>query len=365
MEKAASLAEASRREVVQIHWGGGTPTFLPADDLAELAGLIRRIFAVSPDAEFGVEVDPREFSRAQLDALAAGGCNRISLGVQDLSPEVQKAVNRVQSPELTWTVLEAARARGIGSVNIDLIYGLPHQTAESFAATVAEVLAMSPDRLALFNFAYLPSLFRHQTTIDPAALPDPATKLRILEETIATLSCAGYVLIGMDHFAKPTDPLAQALRHRTLTRNFQGYSTCAESDLLAFGVSAISDVGGGYAQNDKAVASYGAALVEDRFATSRGLLMSAEDRLRREVIMRLMCHFRLDKDEIEGRFGLDFDRWFAQELAALEPLAEDGLVELSAHRIEVTPIGRLLVRNVAMTFDAYLGQSAVRYSRTV
>lgn len=365
MEKAALLTEASRRIVVQIHWGGGTPTFLPAEDLAELAALIRRSFPVAPAAEFGVEIDPRELSSAQLDALAAGGCNRVSLGVQDLAPEVQRAVNRVQSPELTWKAVEGARARGIESLNVDLIYGLPHQTPEGFAATVAEVLAMSPDRLALFNFAYLPAMFRHQGTIDPEALPDPASKLRILEETIAALSEAGYVFIGMDHFAKPADPLAQALRQRTLNRNFQGYSTCAESDLVGFGVSAISEVGNGYAQNEKTVGSYSAALLDDGFPTARGLVMTAEDRLRRTVIMGLMCHFELDKREIENRFDLDFDRHFASELEALAPLAEDGLVELSADRIEVTPVGRLLVRNVAMTFDAYLGRSTARYSRTV
>lgn len=365
MEKAAALAEASRRKVAQIHWGGGTPTFFPAEDLAELAALLRHNFVLAPDAEFGVEVDPREFSRAQLDALAAAGCNRISLGVQDLSPQVQRAVNRVQSPELTWTVLEAARARGIESVNVDLIYGLPHQTPESFAATVDEVIRMSPDRLALFNFAYLPATFRHQRTIDPEALPEPAAKLRLLEETTARLGEAGYVFIGMDHFAKPTDPLAQALRQRTLTRNFQGYSTCAETDLLGFGVSAISEVAGGLAQNEKTLGGYSAALLKDRFATARGLVTSADDRLRRTVIMGLMCHFELDKRDVERRFGLDFDRYFASELAALAPLAEDGLIELSPSRIEVTPIGRLLVRNVAMPFDAYLGRSAVRYSRTV
>jgi oxygen-independent coproporphyrinogen-3 oxidase len=369
MEKAAALLKADRRLVQQVHWGGGTPTFLPAEDLAELMALLRRNFRFAPDAELGVEIDPRECTPEQLDALAEGGVNRLSLGLQDLDPVVQKAVNRVQTVEETWGLMAAARARGIDSLNVDLIYGLPFQTPESFAATVREVVRMSPDRLALFNFAYLPSMFAHQRTIDPAALPDPAAKLSMLEQSIAELTAAGYVFIGMDHFAKPSDPLAQALRDRTLTRNFQGYSTCAESDLVAFGVSSISEVGGGYAQNAKTIREYGSAVQEDRFATAKGLAMSDEDLLRHEVIMRIMCHFRLDKREIAGKFDLDFDRHFAAELASLAPMAADGLVELGAEELEVTPRGRLLVRNVAMAFDAYLtaapAGTATRYSRTV
>jgi oxygen-independent coproporphyrinogen III oxidase len=369
MEMAAELLEAGRREVVQVHWGGGTPTFLPPEDLAELMLLIRRNFRLADTCEAGVEVDPRECSPEHLDALAAAGVNRLSMGLQELDPEVQKAVNRIQTAEQTWAVLDGARQRGIESVNVDLIYGLPLQTPERFAATLEEVLRMSPDRLALFNFAYLPTTFPHQKVLDPAALPSPDTKLRMLEEAIATLTAAGYVFIGMDHFAKAGDPLVQALRDRTLTRNFQGYSTCANSDLVAFGVSSIGEVGGGYAQNLKTVGEFGAALQKDRFATCRGLVLSDEDVLRRDVILRLMCHFRLDKREVERRWGIeDFDLRFAHEVERLRPMAEDGLVEMGRDHIEVTPLGRLLVRNVAMSFDAYLGSprsAAVRYSRTV
>ena len=368
MEKAAALLRADRREVIQIHWGGGTPTFLPAEDLTELMGLLRRYFRFAQDCEIGVEIDPRECTPEQLDALAGGGFNRLSMGLQDLNPQVQKAVNRVQSVEETWAVMNAARSRGMTSLNVDLIYGLPFQTPETFAATVREVVRMSPDRLALFNFAYLPSMFAHQRPIDPAALPAPADKLTMLEQSIATLTEAGYIFIGMDHFAKPGDPLAQALRDRTLNRNFQGYTTCAESDLVAFGVSSISEVAGGYAQNTKTLREYGDAMQAGRFATCRGLVMSDEDLLRHDVVMKVMCHFRLDKREIETTHGIDFDRHFAADLASLEPMAADGLVELGDGTIEVTPRGRLLVRNVAMAFDGYLNSTAgapVRYSRTV
>jgi oxygen-independent coproporphyrinogen-3 oxidase len=328
--------------------------------------LIRRSFRLAQDCEIGVEVDPRECSPEHLDALAASGVNRLSMGLQELDPQVQEAVNRIQSSEQTWAVLDGARSRGIGSVNVDLIYGLPHQTPGRFALTLEEVLRMAPDRLALFNFAYLPQSFPHQKVIDASSLPSPNIKLRMLEEAIATLTAAGYVLIGMDHFARPEDPLAQALRDRTLTRNFQGYSTCADSDLVGFGVSAIGEAGGGYAQNLKTVGEYGAALEQDRLPACRGLSMTGEDMLRRDVILRLMCHFRLDKRDVERKHGIaDFDRRFAPELDQLRPMEDDGLVEIDRDAIEVTPAGRLLVRNVAMCFDAYLGRTAVRYSRTV
>jgi oxygen-independent coproporphyrinogen-3 oxidase len=250
--------------------------------------------------------------------------------------------------------LGVSRRRGIPSLNVDLIYGLPHQRPASFRATVAEVIEMAPDRIAVFNFAYLPALFCHQRAIDPAALPDGPTKLTLLEETIAALNEAGYLFLGMDHFARPGDGLAQVLLDGTLTRNFQGYSTGGETDLMAFGVSAISKVAGGSAQNGKALAAYAEATGAGRFATCRGLVLSGEDRLRREVIQQIMCRFRVEKAEVEEAFGIDFDRHFARELAELRPLADDGLVELSEGGFQVTPAGRLLVRNVAMVFDAYL-----------
>lgn len=368
MARVAERVGAGERSAVQIHWGGGTPTFVSPDEVRELMASIRGRFRVAPDCEIGVEVDPRRTSDEHLDALAEGGVNRLSMGLQDLNPEVQAAVNRVQPSEQTWHVLEGARRRGMDSVNIDLIYGLPHQSPESFAETVEEVIRMAPDRVALFNFAYLPQMFPHQRAIDEAAMPDPEAKLTILEATSNRLVEAGWIFIGMDHFARPEDPLAQALRERSLTRNFQGYSTHAETDLLAFGASSISQVADGFAQNLREVADYTEAIVGGDLATQRGLVMSDEDRLRRDVIIRLMARFRLDKKDVAERWNIDFDDHFADSLADLEPLAADGLVELSEDRIEVTGPGRLLVRNVAMVFDEYLRTGKdrqVRYSRTV
>lgn len=366
LEMASGLLDAPARRVIQIHWGGGTPNFLPPEDLSELMALTRRHFRLAPGCEIGVEVDPRYCSDEHLDALADAGCNRLSLGVQDLDPGVQAAVNRVQPAERNREVIEGARRRGIKSLNLDLIYGLPHQTPQSFAATVDEIVRLGPDRLAIFNFAYLPSMFKHQRVIDPATLPDPDSKLTILERTIEQLTAAGYVFIGMDHFARPDDPLSLALRERTLTRNFQGYSTGGDTDLVGLGASAISQVCGGYAQNVRTIPEYGAAIEAGRFATSRGLDLAPEDLLRREVIMRIMCDFRLVWAPIEERHRIDFRRHFATELERLRPLADDGLIELGSGGFEVTPLGRLLVRNVAMLFDAYLdGGDASRYSRTV
>jgi oxygen-independent coproporphyrinogen-3 oxidase len=363
---AALGAGKGEREVVQVHWGGGTPTFLVPDDLRALMALLRRHFHFAPNAEIGVEVDPRECSPEHLDALAEGGVNRLSLGVQDLDDEVQQAVRRVQPAELVRAVMEGARARGMTSLNVDLIYGLPHQTPARFAETVDEVLAMAPDRLAVFNFAYLPAMFPHQKALDTGALPDADTKLTLLQNVVERLTGAGYLFIGMDHFARPEDPLARALCDRALTRNFQGYSTWGDTDLIGFGVSAIGQVAGGYSQNVRTVAEYEAAVAAGGgLAAFRGLAPSPEDLLRREVIVRLMCHFRLAKAEVAKRHGIDFDEHFRAELEELGPLAEDGLVELSADRITITPLGRLLVRNVAMAFDAYRGVAKAQYSRTV
>ena len=370
VRRVAALAGAERRSVVQMHWGGGTPTFLPAEELAALGALLRDAFPFDPEAEVGVEVDPRRCTPAQLDALAAAGVNRLSLGVQDVDERVQQAVRRVQPLAQTREVVDGARRRGIDSLNVDLIYGLPHQTPQSFARTLAEVLTLEPDRLAIFNFAFLPQMLPHQRALDPAAMPSPDEKLTILEEVVGTLTGAGYVFIGMDHFARPHDPLARELRARTLTRNFQGYSTHGEADLLGFGASSIGQLrgteeGGGFAQNERTVAEYGAALDRDGLATCRGLLLTAEDVLRRDVILRLMCHFRIDKAAVEERFGIDFDHRFAAELERLAPLAGDGLVRLRTDAVEVTALGRLLVRNVAMAFDAYLDRPGQRFSRTV
>jgi oxygen-independent coproporphyrinogen-3 oxidase len=366
MEMAAELLGAERREVVQLHWGGGTPTFLASDDLAALMAATRSTFNLAPDCEVSVEVDPRQASPEQLAVLAAAGFNRMSLGVQDLDPRVQQAVGRVQPEELVWEVLARARALGIRGINVDLIYGLPHQTPASFAATLEKVVRMAPDRLALFNFAYLPGLFPHQKALAAEALPDAETKLAILERSVEDLTGAGYLFIGMDHFARPDDSLARALRQGSMTRNFQGYSTHAETDLVGLGVSSIGKVAGGYAQNAKELPDYRAAIENGRLATRRGLELSADDTLRRDVIMALMCQFRLAKPPIERQHAIVFDDYFADALEELRPLADDGLVELHPDRLEVTAPGRLMVRNVAMAFDAYLrADSSVRYSRTV
>ena len=366
VERVAALAGAGARRVVQVHWGGGTPTFLPPEDLAALDAMLRAHFLFDPEVEYGVEVDPRRCTPAQLDALAAAGVNRLSLGVQDVDPRVQAAVHRIQPLDKTREVVDGARRRGIGSLNVDLIYGLPHQTAESFARTVDAVLSLAPDRLAVFNFAYLPEMLAHQRALDPAAMPGPDEKLTILEGVVARLTEAGYVFVGMDHFARPSDPLAQALRDRALTRNFQGYSTHGDADLIGLGASSIGQVGGGYAQNERGTGEYQAAVAKGGLATTRGLALAADDALRRDVIVRLMCDFRLDKAEVAARHDIAFDATFAGALARLQPLADDGLVTLDDDRLEVTPLGRLLVRNVAMAFDAYLAERpAQRFSRTV
>jgi oxygen-independent coproporphyrinogen-3 oxidase len=365
----AAVAErlsAGGREVVQFHLGGGTPNFVPPDDLRDLVQHFRSVFRFHPGAEIGVEVDPRTMTPEHLDAFAEAGVNRLSAGLQDLDPKVQEAINRVQSAEVTRAVVDGAHRRGIESVNLDLIYGLPHQTPETFAATVDQAVAMAPERFAVFNFAYLPKMLRHQQVIDPASLPSAEEKLTILETAFAKLAGAGYVMIGMDHFARPEDPLSQALLDRSLTRNFQGYSTWGETDLVAFGASGIGFVADAYFQNVKTVAEYQERISSGSLATCRGLELGPEDLLRRDVILQLMCHLHLDMKEVGERHGVDFAERFAAELAALSPLAEDGLVELGEDTIDVTPVGRLLVRNVALVFDEYLtANRQAAFSRTV
>ncbi len=352
--------------VRQLHWGGGTPTFSPPETLELLIGLIRERFPFAAGGEIGVEVDPRETTARHLEVLARGGFNRISMGIQDFEESVQKAVNRVQPYEKTKETIDTARAQGFTSVNVDLIYGLPRQTMATFEDTVDRVIGIAPDRIALFNFAYLPEMVRHQRVLKPEELPAPSLKLAILKRATKKLTDAGYVFIGMDHFAKPDDDLAEALRNRTLYRNFQGYTTHAGLDLYSFGVSSISQVGPTYSQNFKDLASWTAAVDAGRHPTQRGIRLTDDDRLRRDVIFSLMCHFVLVKDEIGKRHGIDFDRAFADEMEELKPLETDGLIAIGADRIEVLPPGRLLVRNVAMVFDARLRQGAAhRYSRTV
>jgi oxygen-independent coproporphyrinogen III oxidase len=362
----SALVEGERR-VQQLHWGGGTPTFLAHEEMAELMGKLRGAFAFAADTEVSIEIDPRKVEVATVAFLRELGFNRVSLGIQDFDPDVQKAVNRIQSEAETRTVIEAARAHGFTSVNADLIYGLPRQTVAGFSATLDKVIELAPDRIALYGYAHVPHLFKAQRQIVAAELPGADTKLAILQTAIDRLTRAGYLYIGMDHFARPDDELAVALRDGKLHRNFQGYSTRPDCDLLAFGISAIGKVGPTYVQNVKTLDKYYAALDERRLPVLRGIALDADDLLRRDVIQRLMCEFRLDYRAIERTHGIRFGERFATELAALAPLAADGLVELRADRMNVTPRGRMLVRTVAMVFDRHLREARERasYSRVI
>ncbi len=356
------------RVVDQLHWGGGTPTFLSHDEMRRLMEATRRRFKLRDDdqGEYSIEIDPREADAASVKLLRELGFNRMSLGVQDFDPRVQKAVNRIQSPEETFAVLEAARAQGFHGISIDLIYGLPHQNVASFLKTLDRVLEARPDRLSIFNYAHLPSRFPPQRRINEADLPAPAEKLAILQASIEHLTAAGYVFIGMDHFALPDDSLALAQREGSLHRNFQGYTTHAECDLLAFGVSSISQVAGCYSQNVKTMDAYQAMLGEGRLPIERGLCMSDDDRLRRDLIMQLICQFELDFARIEAQHGIQMQAYFKDALTRLQPMAADGLLEMDETGIRVLPRGRLLIRNICMAFDRYLGEQALqRFSRVI
>lgn len=360
----------SDRRVEQLHLGGGTPTYLRDAELTELMVMLDQGFVLdrSPGREFAVEIDPRTVDPARVRHLADLGFNRMSLGVQDLDPEVQRAVNRVQSPEAVTAALEAARASGFHSTNMDLMYGLPRQTVASFDRTLDRVIDLMPERLAVYNYAHLPGYFKMQRRIDPQELPDAEAKLAIFERTVERLTEAGYVYIGMDHFALPDDELAVAQREGRLQRNFQGYATRAECDLIGVGATAIGRLGDTYAQNLRDLAAYTAAATERGLAISRGLTLSDDDKLRREVIAEIMCRSRVMFAPIEQRYGIDFRSYFADALQALEPMVADGLVALDDNGLTATARGRLLLRNIAMAFDAYLRNSSsgqARFSRTI
>ncbi len=365
--KALSPMLHPQRQVIQIHWGGGTPTFISASVLERLFNGIQEYFNIADNAEIGVEIDPREVQPEHFDLFAQCGFNRISMGIQDFDPKVQEAVHRIQPEKLTRSVIRRCRELGLESINIDLMYGLPHQTAESFQRTVDRIIDMDPDRIAVFNFAYLPQMIKHQRALPKEALPVPMEKLAILEMVVRRFQEAGYLFIGMDHFSRPDDELNRALEKRTLYRNFQGYTTQAGCDLYGIGVTSIGQVGRCYVQNLKKTAAYEAAIDQHGLAVFRGVQLTDDDLLRRDVITRLMCHFVLYKKEIEDLHGIHFDKTFAGAMEGLRPMEEDGLVSLYSDRIEVQPLGRLLVRNIAMHFDAYLGRSAgkARFSRTV
>jgi len=352
----------SERVVTQLHWGGGTPTFLSHREMHDLMQHIKAHFLMLTDdtGEYSIEIDPRETQSDTVAFLREQGFNRMSLGVQDFNPKVQKAVNRIQSIEQTFTVLEAARSEGFKSISLDLIYGLPHQTVDSFSQTLDQILAVKPDRLSIFNYAHLPTLFKPQRRINEADLPHSSEKLAILQHTINQLIDAGYVYIGMDHFAIPDDELAIAQRNGSLYRNFQGYSTHADCDLIGLGTTSIGKVGDSYSQNVKTLEEYYAQIEGKHIPVFRGIALTADDKLRRAVITQLICHFSLNIPAIEKAYQIDFKAYFAVEWAELETLQNDGLLERHEDRIEILPAGRLLVRNICMTFDIYLRQNQER-----
>ena len=357
------------RVVEQLHWGGGTPTFISHAQMRELMDQTRKHFKLADDArgEYSIEIDPREASGDTIELLREIGFNRMSLGVQDFDPRVQQAVNRIQSEEETMAVLEAARAAGFRSISIDLIYGLPHQTAESFMDTVERIIAVAPDRLSVFNYAHLPARFMPQRRIDDDDLPRPEVKLEILQAATERLTEAGWLYIGMDHFARPDDELARAQRDGTLYRNFQGYSTHADCDLIGLGVTSIGKVGKTYGQNRRELDAYYEDIDAGRLPVFRGIELNRDDEIRRDVITRLICHFRLDFAAVERRWDIDFHDYFGRSLAKLEGMQQDGLLEVDAHGIGVLPKGRLLIRNICMAFDAYLEakQGPVGFSKVI
>lgn len=358
----------NNRPVDQLHWGGGTPTFISHDEMRALMQVTRQHFTLRDDdsGEYSIEIDPREADENTIVLLRELGFNRMSMGVQDFEPAVQRAVNRIQSEEQTFAVLNAARRHGFKSVSLDLIYGLPMQSVTSFMRTLDKVLAVMPDRLSVFNYAHLPEMFKTQRQINEHELPSAQEKLDILSGTIDKLTGAGYVYIGMDHFARPDDELAIAQRQRTLYRNFQGYSTHADCDLVAMGVTSIGKVGDTYAQNVKDIESYNARIDAGQLAVYRGIELDADDILRREVITQLICHFHLDIAVIEQNYGIVFADYFAIEQAELRQLQNDGLLSMNAASIDVLPRGHLLIRNVCMVFDRYLrGASGQRYSKVI
>ncbi|WP_456413920.1 oxygen-independent coproporphyrinogen III oxidase [Thiolapillus sp.] len=356
------------RPVEQLHWGGGTPTFISHGEMRELMRVTGEHFHLldNDEGEYSIEIDPREATAETVAVLREIGFNRMSLGVQDFDPRVQKAVNRIQSEEETLAVLNAAKAEGFRSVSIDLIYGLPHQTRESFSATLDRVIEVGPDRLSVFNYAHLPQLFKPQRRIEVAELPPAETKLEILHMTASKLADAGYVYIGMDHFARPDDELAVAQREGTLYRNFQGYSTHSNCDLIGMGITSIGSVGNCYAQNIKGLEEYYQCIDAGRLPVFRGVKLSKDDELRRDVITRLICHFALDFSAVEQQWDIDFKAYFETELNSLQNMVGDGLLVVSEEGIQVMPVGQMLIRNICMVFDAYLKDSkGQRFSKVI
>lgn len=353
--------------LAQLHFGGGTPTFLNNEQLSHIFASISRYFTLTTDGEYSIEIDPRKVTADTIAHLGKLGFNRMSVGIQDFNPAVQQAVNRIQSEAETRDVIEAARCNGFHSVSVDLIYGLPHQTEASMHCTLRHVLELMPDRIAMYHYAHLPHLFKPQRRIDTNAVPDSRVKLDILQNTVQYLLEQGYIFIGMDHFARPTDELAIALSEGRLQRNFQGYSTHADCDLIAIGVSSISKIANTYSQNEKELTAYYQALDEDRLPVMRGYQLNADDILRRQVIQDLMCRFQLSFQDYREAMQKPFQTYFAAEQTDLQQLSQLGLLNLSDEQLQVTPKGRLLIRNIAMIFDYYLRQkrTEAQYSRTL
>ncbi len=357
------------RSVRQLHWGGGTPTFISTKQMSDLMDFTRSHFSLLNDdsGEYSIELDPRESDPKNLSFLRQLGFNRISLGVQDFDPDVQRSVNRIQSEKETYSIIEAAREQGFKSVSLDLIYGLPRQNVESFSQTLNKVIAMQPDRISIFSYAHMPERFKVQKQINELELPNAATKLAIYQNNIKTLIRAGYVYIGMDHFAKAEDELAIAQTNKELTRNFQGYSTHGDCDVVEVGVSAISKIGDCYAQNFHDVTDYENSVNASIIPTLRGFRLDSDDILRRYVITQLICHFSIIISDIEDKFMIDFSEYFYNELQALKKMEKDNLVSIDLVGITISPTGRLLARNICMVFDKYLRQTAVEssFSKTI
>ncbi len=368
IEMQAELFDRSRK-VEQLHFGGGTPTYLDKQQLGALMDHLRASFNFdeSDEREFSIEVDPRTVDAERIQELWDLGFNRLSLGIQDFNEDVQRAVNRMQSPAEVETLMAAARQAGFGSISFDLIYGLPHQTVESFDRTLDIVIAMKPDRLAVYNYAHLPQRFKGQRMINADDIPLPETKLDLLHHTIDKLCGVGYVYIGMDHFALPDDELVRAREEGTLQRNFQGYSTHRQCDLVALGVSGIGGIGNMFAQNAVSTIEYEEIIERGELPIKKGLLVDDDDQVRAAVIQDLMCYDRLDFDDFSARLGIDFREYFADEIGKLTVLEDDGLIELSDAGIQITPRGRLLLRNIAMTFDRYidLEENDSRFSKAI
>lgn len=355
------------RKVSQMHWGGGTPTFLSKTQISRLMALLRESFDFDSHAEMSIEIDPREIELDVLNHLWTEGFNRLSMGIQDFNQDVQTLINREQDETFIFALVQRAREVGFSSINTDLIYGLPRQTAESFAFTLQKVIELNPDRLSVFNYAHLPTLFAAQRKIHQADLPGAEEKLNILQQTIMTLTASGYQFIGMDHFARPDNELAIAQQQGRLHRNFQGYTTQGENDLLGLGVSAISMTGDSYSQNQKTLKQYYSDIKQHNHALWRGLSLNQDDCLRRDVIKALICHFAVSFTDIEKAWNIRFTDYFAEDLALLTPLIEDGLIRYAGESLQVTAAGRLLIRNICMCFDVYLRHKAAhqRFSRLI